>query len=160
MATNFNDSLPVAPAGRTNAAWQTDGSGNVSVNIPTSPIELPNNVDLTAQAANISGTNLLTGGVATAGMYAVYVYIIITQAASSSSTMPSVVLTWTDKDNGQAQTITATATSGGNLLTTYAQTRVTMSIANSTNIQYSTTGYVSSGGTPMQYALHLRLVQL
>ncbi len=30
---NFNDSTPAAPAGKVNAAWQFDGSGNVSANV-------------------------------------------------------------------------------------------------------------------------------
>ena len=37
MASNFNDSTPAAPAGTTNVAWQQDGSGNISANVPTAP---------------------------------------------------------------------------------------------------------------------------
>jgi hypothetical protein len=35
MASNFNDTVPAAPAGNTNVAWQTDGSGNDSAYVPT-----------------------------------------------------------------------------------------------------------------------------
>lgn len=35
MASNFNDNIPAAPAGNTNGKWQTDGSGNDSVYVPT-----------------------------------------------------------------------------------------------------------------------------
>jgi hypothetical protein len=35
MASNFNDTLPVAPAGGVNVKWQTDGAGNDSAYIPS-----------------------------------------------------------------------------------------------------------------------------
>jgi hypothetical protein len=31
---NYNDTTPTAPSGKTNACWQTDGNGNVSVYMP------------------------------------------------------------------------------------------------------------------------------
>jgi hypothetical protein len=34
MSVNFNDSTPAPPAGKINVAWQVDGSGNISSNIP------------------------------------------------------------------------------------------------------------------------------
>ena len=34
MNTNLNDTTPAAPAGKINVAWQKDGSGNVSANLP------------------------------------------------------------------------------------------------------------------------------
>jgi len=33
MATNFNDTLPVAAAGKTNVNFATDGSGNISASV-------------------------------------------------------------------------------------------------------------------------------
>lgn len=33
MSVNFNDTTPAAPGGKTNVAWQVDGSGNISANI-------------------------------------------------------------------------------------------------------------------------------
>lgn len=38
MPTNFNDSTPAPPSGHNNVAWQKDGTGNVSANIPTATI--------------------------------------------------------------------------------------------------------------------------
>lgn len=35
MSTNFSSSTPAAPANTVNGTWQTDGSGNMSVNVPT-----------------------------------------------------------------------------------------------------------------------------
>lgn len=37
MASNFNDTLPAAPAGGVNVKWQTDGAGNDSAYVPISP---------------------------------------------------------------------------------------------------------------------------
>lgn len=158
MSTNISSSTPSAPAGNTNVTFQTDGSGNISGYMPSTPVlQTANSVDLTAQAANIAATNLVASP--TAGMYEIIIYIIVTQVATTSSTLPSVVITWTDKDNTTSQTITATATSGGNALTTFATARVTVS-SSTAAIQYSTTGYASSGATPMQYALHIRVESL
>jgi len=159
MSTNLNDSTPAAPANSQNVKWQTDGSGNASAYVPNGPALLPG-ADLLTQAANISATDLVASGDVTGGMYEISIYIIVTQAASSTSTMPSVSITWTDADNITGQTITATATSSGNLLTTYAQARVTVDARNGFAIQYATASYASSGGTPMQYALHIRVSKL
>ena len=35
MSSNLNDTIPAAPAGYTNGKWQTDGSGNDSVCVPS-----------------------------------------------------------------------------------------------------------------------------
>jgi hypothetical protein len=158
MAVNLSSTTPAAPTGTTNVSFQTDGSGNVSGNIPT-PAKLltANNVDLTAQVANIAATNLLTGQ--TAGIYRVTGYIIVTQAATTSSTLPSIVITWTDQNSGQVMTLTLTPTNTGNTTTTY-QTAISTLNVNTSAIQYSTTGYTSVGGTVMQYALHLRIEQM
>lgn len=157
MAVNLNGTTPAAPANNTNVQFQQDGSGNISAYVPTSAQEFPA-VDLTTQAANIGATNLLAA--VAAGTYRIWAYIIVTQAATTSSTMPSVVISWTDKDNNTTQTLTLTATSAGNALTTFAQAGCMIDAIATSNIQYSTTGYVSTGATPMQYALHLRIEKL
>ena len=159
MATNWNDILPTPPAGNTNVRFQTDGSGNASAYVPTSAPSLTP-VDLLVQAASIPGTDFVAALDVLGGTYRVSAYIIVTQAASSSSTMPSVVFTWTDADNSTSQTVTATATSAGNLLTTYAQAAVVINVKAGFAVQYSTVSYASSGGTPMQYALHLHIERL
>ena len=159
MSTNFNDTVPAAPAGGTNVKWQTDGSGNASAYVPSSAVSGPA-VAAPTQAASISATDFVAAVDSLGGAYRLSAYIIITQAASSSSTMPSVVFTWTDADNSTLQTITATTTSAGNTLTTFAQATVVINAKVGFAIQYSTAGYVSSGGTPMQYALHLHVERL
>jgi hypothetical protein len=156
MSVNFSNTTPAAPGGATNILWQTDGSGNVSGYV-TSFASAVVSVDLTAQTANISPTTLFTP--TASGRFRVSGYAIVTQAATTSSTLPSIVITWTDPDNSTAQSLTLTATAGGNLLTTYAQATGFISAKISTPIAYSTTGFASSGATPMQYALHIKLEQ-
>lgn len=160
MAVNLSDTTPAAPAGTVNGHWQQDGSGNTSVNVPAAAVELTaNSVDATAQAANIAATNLVAS--AANAMYRVSITIIVSQVATTSSTLPSVNILWTDRNNGTVQTVTLTAASpSANTLTTQAQGSVILSAQSTTPIQYSTTAYASVGGTPMQYALHIRIEQL
>lgn len=160
MSTNINDTLPAAPANSTNVKWQTDGSGNLSGYVPTSAVHLPG-IDLEAQAANISATDFVAAASTLDGAYRISISIIVTQAASSSSTLPSVVLTWTDEVNSTSQTFTLTpASPTGNALTTYAQGTLFLNAKVGFAIQYATSSYASSGGTPMQYALTLRVEYL
>src|SRR5579864_3835973 len=110
MAVNLNNTVPAAPVNNTNLVWQQDASGNISAYVPTSAQKL-SGVDLTTQAANIAATNLVTG--AAAALYKITVYIVVTQAATTSSTLPSVVITWTDQNNNAAETFTLTPTNTG-----------------------------------------------
>ena len=115
-------------------------------------------VDLITQAGDVGTTTLYAVPVSGAGLYRVSAYIIVTQAATSSSTLPSVVLTFFDLANLVQQTYTLVpASPTGNTLTTLAAGDFVMAAQALTNIQYATINYASSGGTPMQYALHLRL---
>lgn len=155
MSTNWNDTTPAAPANHTNVAFQTDGSGNASAYVPTAANHLTG-VDLIAQAANISATDFVAAADAQNGVYRISIIIQLTQAATTSSTLPSVVITWTDEDNSTLQTFTLTAASpSANSLTTYAQATLVVNAKVSFAIQYATSSYASSGGTPMQYALNL-----
>lgn len=157
MAVNLNNTTPAAPANNTNVIWQQDGSGNISAYVPSSAQKVAS-ADATAQATNIAATTLLTP--VSNGLFKIEAYIIVTQAATTSSTLPSVVLTWTDADNNTAQSLTLTPTNTGNLLTTLQQAVAFLNVKSGTNIQYSTTGYVSVGATPLQYAVHIRVEQL
>jgi hypothetical protein len=120
-------------------------------------------VDLTAQGANIGATTLVTPGAN--GYYEYSCYIVITQAATTSSTLPACNVSYTDADSGVVKTIPATATQTTNsvgAIGAYASGQildfpVVIYAKSGTAIQYSTTGYVTSGATSMQYALHIRL---
>ena len=155
MAINLNDNLPAAPAGSTNVNWQRDPSGNVSAYVTTSVELTPDNIDLTAQVADIAATNLVALPVA--GVYRVSAYIIVTTPDGATSTLPAVILTWADQDNNVAQSLTMSPTNAGNLTTTYEQSDVVISVNAATAIQYSTSGYTSGTPATMQYALHIRV---
>lgn len=118
-------------------------------------------VDLTAQGANVAATTLFTvpavNPFAGGQLYRVSALALVSRAATTSSTLPSVVITWTDAESGTGQTATLTATSAGNSLTTQQQSSLIIKAASNTVIQYSTTGYATSGATSMQYAVHVRL---
>ena len=154
MAINLNNTTPAAPTGSTNVTWQEDVSGNVSAYVTTSAELTGSNIDLTAQGANIGSTNLVASPVA--GLYRISAYLIVTRAATTSSTLPSLTIGWTDQNSGVAQTLVLTPTNSGNLTTTYQQATGFIS-TNTSAITYSTASFASSGGTSMQYALHIRV---
>jgi len=159
MATNFNNTLPAAPAGSVNIRWQTDGSGNDSAYVPISAQELTSsNVDLTAQAANIVTSTLFTP--TASGLYRVSAYLIVTTVAStgaSTSTLPSLTIGWTDTDNATPQTIVLTPTNAGNLLTTYQQASCVIDAVTAVAITYATNSYASNTAAQMKYSVHLRI---
>lgn len=124
-------------------------------------------VNLSTQAANIATATLYAVPAGGAGVYRISAYEVLTQAATSSSTLPSVNIAWTDADSSAAETGTPAASGGsgntvGNTNFPIATSPgiYVVSAKASTNIQYSTAGYASSGATPMQYALHIRLEYL
>lgn len=156
MSINLNATLPAAPAGSTNVTFQKDSSGNISAYVTSAPELTGDSVDLTAQTANISSTTVVPAPVN--GLYRVAGYIIVT-LVGTTSTLPSIVLTWTDQNNGQLQTLTLTPTSTGNTLTTVAENDAILSCGPATDLSFSTTGYASTG-TPMQYAVHIRVEAL
>jgi hypothetical protein len=119
------------------------------------------NVDLTAQGADIGTTTLYAVPANGAGYYRVQAYIILNRAATTSSTRPQVNLFWTDKDNSTVQTFVILGVDSANNLTTpNSSIPCSLSAKASTNIQYSTSGYATSGATSMQYSLKIRLEYL
>jgi hypothetical protein len=126
-------------------------------------------VNLTAQAANIGTTNIVTP--TANGFYRIGCYLVVTQAATTSSTLPSCVLFYTDADTSIGGSATLTSTSTANTVGTSSATNgaapnpVSATTVGSAvffaktgvAISYGTSNYSSVGGTPMQYALHLRL---
>lgn len=129
------------------AAAQRVTLGSAGLGIP--PIVA--SVTLTAQAAAITTTNLLTAP--TAGTYRVTLYHEITQAASVSSAT-QLTIAWT------AAAPQSTAETNLNTNVVGANVRASRAIKiTSGDLTYETT-YSSSGGTPMQYALTLVVEQL
>lgn len=159
MSTNFSNSVPAAPSGNQLVTFQTDGSGNMSAYVPDSSEQItPSNVDLTAQAADISATTLYTP--ANSGIYRISAYIVVTVVDPTSSTLPSVVISWTDADNSTVQSLTLTPTNAGNVLTTYQEAACVISADATDVITYATSGYASNVSGTMEFALHIRIEAL
>lgn len=118
-------------------------------------------VNLTTQAGNLGPTTFYAVPSIGAGIYRFHCYIVETQAATSSSTTPLCNAVFTDLDTSVAETISTGSGSGANTVGTLNNAFPTyLNVKASTNIQYSTSSYASSGATPMQYALHIRLEYL
>jgi hypothetical protein len=111
--------------------------------------------DQTAQGGNIGATTLFTPA-ASGLLYRVTGLAMVTRAGTTS-TLPSIVLAWTDADNNTAQTFALTPTNAGNALTTSQQGSVIINPKGTIAVSYTTTGFASTGGTSMQYAVHLRI---
>ena len=129
----------------------------LKANLSTTP-QIVASINLTAQTANIGTTTLYA--VPSAGFYRVSIYITVT-SAGTTSTMPSTTITYTDGNAGtNSHSTTTTATSSGNsVTTTFAQTTYVLYAKASTNIQYATGSYASTGSA-MQYALRIRVEAL
>jgi hypothetical protein len=170
---------PVAATltGTANQITFTNGAGSITASIPNT-FSIPGTVssvngfstagngvpvlvakyDATAQQANIS-TSTVTYSVPSTGtgIYRIYVYSVVTQAATTSSTAPNVECFFTDNDTNVTETMFLGNTSTANTVGTYTQSGGTMYPKPSTNITCGTSGYGSSGATPMQFSLHIRM---
>ena len=122
-------------------------------------------VDLLNQSTNITATTLYAIPVGKTGFYRISAALTVTTAGGASSTLPSLSMTWVDPNTLTTEALTLLNSYNGNALggnalgsgffgsmVVYAHT--------SSNIQYSTGGYASSGVPTMKYALHLRLEYL
>lgn len=118
------------------------------------------NSDLTTQAADVGSTTLYAVPASGAGMYRLSLWEGVTQAASVSSTLPALTVAWTDASNSTGQTIGLTSNKTGNTLTTNSTNHFVFRAKASTNITFSTTGYASAGGTPMQFEVRIILEYL
>lgn len=142
-----------------------DGSGpalslsyNGSTNSGVCPTCLGSTGLLTAQAANITTTNIPGASSAPAsGVYLACAWAAVTQAATTSSTLPNVTIGFS---NGTAQTVTLTSTSAGNTVNTFQQACTPIRVGGQTAITYATGSYASTGATPMQYELWVTLSQV
>jgi len=115
-------------------------------------------VDLTAQAVNISNTTIITPSAN--GFYSAACWEVVTQQATTSSTLPQCTVSFTDADSSVVIGIPLNTQNSGNTIGAVAlPLQPGFFYAKSGQpIQYRTAGYASSGGTPMQYSLHFRLV--
>jgi hypothetical protein len=117
--------------------------------------------NLTGLAANTGPTTLLTPGAN--GFYRVSGWIVTTQAATTSSTLPNIQINFTDPDSAQTHSVPLTLINSTNTLGNFGVSASgelsnwPFYASSGVAITYQTTGYVSSGATPLQYALHIRL---
>ena len=123
--------------------------------------------DAIAQAANIGTTPLYTVPANAGGTYRISGYAVVTQAATTSSTLPQIAITWTDNDTSTVEnSIGVTTSPTTNTVGTFGSAIAGgtpngfISVKAGTVIQYATFSYASTGATPMQYAVHIKLEYL
>jgi len=80
--------------------------------------------------------------------------------ATTSSTLPSVAIGWTDAASSAAGTSTPFATNATNTLVAVSPLQLLVFAKAGTSITYTAAGYVSSGATPMQYTLKIKVEAL
>jgi hypothetical protein len=124
-------------------------------------------IDLTAQSANVSPTQLYAVPANAGGMYRVSFYNVLTRAGTTSSTLPYGVIGFTDPDVNASENTGAIGNPNNtgntlgldNISNGYTDVAA-FNAKGGTNITYSTSNYASVGATSMQYAVHLRLEYL
>lgn len=123
--------------------------------------------DASTQAANIGITTFYTIPANAAGTYRMTCYVVVTQQATVSGTVPLCQLFWKDSDSGVSSNANVTGAVGGsnptvgtNSTNNTTPSMLTFQAAANSNIQYDTVNYASSGATPMQYAIHIKLEYL
>lgn len=161
--TGFVGATPNVGPLETNTTWST--YNNIST-VGNGMAAEYGESDFTASSGAISVPSIIYSVPSTgAGQYRLSWNAKITQAATTSSTLGALAATYTDPD-GTVITVTAPATiTAGTIATTSAANTtgtvligvpLTLNCKASTNISF-TFGYVSSGATPMQYNLHIKL---
>ena len=141
-----------------NQITKYSGTALVGAGVPS----LVAKFDATAQAANIGSTLLYAVPASGAGSYRFSAYVVITQAATTSSTLAAAQVQWTDNDTNVVETLSITNNPTSNTVGTQGGTAnlIVFNAKASTNINIQTAGYASSGVTPMQYAVHIKLEYL
>jgi hypothetical protein len=137
------------------------GDGTVTAAVPGSVVATINSPGLTN---NVGNTLAYAVPVAKSGWYRISCYAVVT-SVGTTSTLPTCGVLWFDADTGVqsvggsgTSTFSTGNTNTGNAIGRVNETNAIQSVmahvAASTNIQYSTNGYASTG-TAMQYALHV-----
>lgn len=156
MAINLNRTTPAAPAGGTNAIFQTDGAGNVSAYLGSAPLAGAA-LNLTAQVAAIGTTTFFT--TVTAGIYRLSYYLYITTAGNAVNLTGT--FGWTDTTAVTSSVTTANIacnTLGANSSLIGQPGSLTFYSGSVTTITYATalSGAIGVGN----YSLRLRLESL
>jgi hypothetical protein len=114
-------------------------------------------IDLGSLTADIGFTNAYV--VPADGMYRVSAFIGINRAATTSSTMPALWITFQSADGLGTPTF-LTNTDAANTTSTAATNISYFKAAAGSSIVYKTLGYASTGGTSMQYTIHIVVEQM
>lgn len=150
---------------RNNGTQYVDGtiqSGDLPTITGFVPVAASSN--LTAQQANVSLTTLFTPSAN--GYYRISGYEVLTQAATTSSTLPSVGFTYTDGDTNvalgplffiAATNSNNTVGSQGPCNSVGGPCQIYFYARSGAAVQFETLSYASNGATPMQFALHIRV---
>ena len=142
--------------------FATDGSGNISAYAPTTAAVVTE-IDLTAQTAAVSSTNLVASPVT--GRYRISAYLKVTTAATgaATSTLGAVTITYHDGTDGVAQSVVmqmqteagaAATTNTGNATTSVLAGQLVIFAATGTAIKYAI-AYASNAANTMAYEAHL-----
>jgi hypothetical protein len=110
------------------------------------------------QAANVNAPAVYA--VPASGMYRVSTFIVITQAATTSATMPSVNVLYTEAVTGVAASDLVTLSAAANAVGTRSGGTAVIQAQQGSNIGYSTSDYASVGATPMQYQVRIAIERL
>jgi hypothetical protein len=154
MAINFSSTTPAAPAGSTLGVFQTDGSGNLSVYLPTSSSEAYKSLNPTLTANFNAGSALTLFTPTAAGAYRISWSQAIVTVDPSSSTFPSLTLAWTDV-GGISRTATLVSTSTTNTTAVESHGSITIYTNGSTAVTVTSASYASNTPATMTYALAL-----
>lgn len=113
------------------------------------------NFDAVALAADVPLSTLYSVPEGKGGLYQLTAVTVITQEATTSGTLPKITITYVDQDTGAPATAEIPGDDENSLGAT-SEADFTLAIQEGTDIQFTCTGYASSGAAPMQYAVHLR----
>lgn len=158
QVTQLHFGASAAPLGALPATGQSLCWNGANI-VGCSPIAV-NASDLTLRQAVVGPVTLTTPSAN--GFYRATCYLVVTQSASTSSTLPACTVGYTDADSSVPETITlmnSTSTNGLGAIGTFTTPGFQPGFfaKSGVAITYSTSGYASSGGTPMQYSVHVRL---
>lgn len=163
--TKFINHTGTAPSSFGGLFDTYNGIATVGIGIPSQVAT----VDLTAQGAAIGAATLYAVPAAGAGMYCISWVATVTRAGTTSTLggTAGFQCTYTDNDDSVVKTTPAAGvptvatnqaysqTNQGNSTATQISGVVIVNAKASTNITYQI-GYASTGGTSMQYNLHVR----
>jgi hypothetical protein len=162
IAPSYTDTGAVALAAGAPPTVSTATGSVYRINGVAQP-QLVARINLGAQAANVGAALMYAVPANAGGMYRINAYTVVTQAATTSSTLAYPSITYTDRDSNTVVGVNlGNTTNSANTLGTSnaiggSSNSQVINIAAGTNINYATGGYVSTGATPMQYALHMQL---